>query len=67
MDEPLSSLDAALRYKTLAFFIRLIHDLKLSMIWVSHDTIEVQAICDELIAIERGEIAQRGTPDSGPE
>ena len=62
MDEPLSSLDAALRYKTLAFFIRLVNDLKLSMIWVSHDAIEVQAICDELIAIERGQIKHRGNP-----
>jgi molybdate transport system ATP-binding protein len=62
MDEPLSSLDLALRYKTLAFFIRLVNDLKLSMIWVSHDAIEVQAICDELIAIERGEFTHRGNP-----
>ena len=62
MDEPLSSLEAALRYKTLAFFIRLVHDLEMSMIWVSHDAIEVQAICNELIAIERGAITQRGNP-----
>jgi len=62
MDEPLSSLDAMLRYKTLAFFIRLIDDLKMSMIWVSHDAIEVQAICDELIAIDHGKVTQRGKP-----
>ena len=62
MDEPLSSLDAALRYKTLAFFIRLVNDLKISMIWVSHDAIEVQAICDELITIDQGEVTHRGQP-----
>ena len=62
MDEPLSSLDAALRDQTLAFFIRLVNDLKISMIWVSHDPIEVQSICDELITIDRGKVTQQGDP-----
>ena len=62
MDEPLSSLDAALRDQTLAFFIRLVNDLKISMIWVSHDPIEVQSICDELITIDRGKVIQQGDP-----
>ena len=62
MDEPLSSLDAALRDKTLAFFIRLVNDLKISIIWVSHDAVEVQAICDELITIDRGKVTQQGDP-----
>ena len=62
MDEPLSSLDAALRYRTLAFFIRLINDLEISLIWVSHDAIEVQAICDHLITIDQGQVTHRGTP-----
>ena len=62
MDEPLSSLDAALRYKTLAFFMRLVNDLKISIIWVSHDAIEVQAICDQLIAIDQGKVTQQGPP-----
>lgn len=62
MDEPLSSLDDTLRYRTLEFFIRLVNDLKLSMIWVSHDPIEVQAICDQLIAIDQGQVTKRGRP-----
>ncbi len=62
MDEPLSSLDATLRYKTLAFFIRLVEDLNLNMIWVSHDPIEVQAICDWLFAIDHGNITKHGKP-----
>ena len=60
MDEPLSSLDAATRYQTLAFFMRLVSDLKLTMIWVSHDAVEVQAICDELIVLDGGNVKQRG-------
>ena len=62
LDEPLSSLDAALRYSTLTFFIRLVNEMNLSMIWVSHDAIEVQAICDELITIDRGNITNQGKP-----
>jgi molybdate transport system ATP-binding protein len=62
MDEPLSSLDAGLRYSTLPFFIRLVKEMAVNLIWVSHDAIEIQAICDEVLVIEQGNMIERGSP-----
>jgi molybdopterin-binding protein len=32
------------------------------MVWVSHDAIELQAVCDELVAFDSGHVVARGTP-----
>jgi ABC-type glutathione transport system ATPase component len=33
------------------------------MLYVTHDPVEVAALCDEVLVIERGRFVRRGKPD----
>ncbi len=61
-DEPLSNLDARLR-RSMREEIRSIQQrLKLTVAYVTHDQSEALAVSDQIIVMERGTIAQAGTP-----
>ncbi len=61
-DEPLSNLDARLR-RSMREEIRGIQQrLKLTVAYVTHDQSEALAVSDQIIVMERGNIAQAGTP-----
>jgi molybdate transport system ATP-binding protein len=62
LDEPLSALDHRLRYSILPFLHRVRDEFSLPMIWVSHDAVEVQSLCDELIVVRSGQAIDRGRP-----
>jgi len=62
LDEPLAALDLPLRRKLLPFLARVRHELTVPMLLVSHDPIEVQALCDELVVLRRGAVIARGAP-----
>ena len=62
LDEPLASLDAALRRKVLPFLRRVRDEFALPMLLVSHDPVEVQALCDDLVVLNEGRIVARGDP-----
>jgi molybdate transport system ATP-binding protein len=62
LDEPLASLDAALRRKVLPFLRRVRDEFALPMLLVSHDPVEVQALCDDLVVLNEGRIVARGEP-----
>lgn len=62
LDEPLAALDLPLRRRLLVFLRRLRAGLTVPMLLVSHDPIEVQALCDELLVLRRGEVIARGEP-----
>lgn len=62
LDEPLAALDHGLRYKILPFLRSIREEFETPMVLVSHDPIEVQALCDHLIVLRRGEIIARGAP-----
>lgn len=61
-DEPLSNLDAKLRRK-MREDIRVIQlELGLTSVYVTHDQEEALAVSDKIIVMNKGEIAQEGTP-----
>ncbi len=62
LDEPLASLDLPLRRRLLPFLRRVRAELTVPMLLVSHDPIEVQALCDEILVLERGRVIARGEP-----
>jgi iron(III) transport system ATP-binding protein len=61
-DEPLSNLDAKLRRRVRQEIRELQQSLDLTVIYVTHDQEEALAVSDEVIVMDRGCIAQQGTP-----
>ena len=61
-DEPLSNLDAALRVNTRIEIAKLHHDLKATMVYVTHDQVEAMTLADRIVVINAGQIEQIGTP-----
>jgi molybdate transport system ATP-binding protein len=63
LDEPLASLDAARKSEILPYFVRLRDEIKLPMVYVSHDGNEVRALANRIIMIEAGRVAATGNAD----
>ncbi|HSU43195.1 MAG TPA: ABC transporter ATP-binding protein [Casimicrobiaceae bacterium] len=61
-DEPLSNLDAKLRRRVRQEIRELQQSLDLTVIYVTHDQEEALAVSDQVIVMDRGKIAQQGTP-----
>jgi multiple sugar transport system ATP-binding protein len=61
-DEPLSNLDAKLRGELRVEIKRLHHELKNTMIYVTHDQIEAMTLADRIAIMKGGVIQQLGTP-----
>lgn len=62
LDEPLASLDLKLRRRILPFLQRVRDSFNLPMLVVSHDPVELQALCEDLIVLRRGCIQATGQP-----
>ncbi len=62
LDEPLASLDRPLKQRLLAHLARIRDEFSVPMIYVSHAEEEVRSLCDEVLLISQGRIAQRGAP-----
>lgn len=56
LDEPLSSLDRARKQAVLPFLGRIRDELRIPMLYVSHDPAEIAALCDEVSTIAGGSI-----------
>jgi molybdate transport system ATP-binding protein len=73
LDEPLASLDLALKAKIIPHLARIRDEFQLPMLYITHDREEVTALCDEVVSLKRGRItareralaAARGRPDQG--
>jgi len=63
-DEPLSNLDAKLRRRVRQEIRELQQSLQLTVLYVTHDQSEALAVSDQIIVMERGRIAQQGTPQT---
>ena len=61
-DEPLSNLDARLRREMREEIRSLQQRLQLTVAYVTHDQNEALAVSDQIIVMDHGVIAQRGTP-----
>ena len=59
LDEPLSSLDTFLKRRLLALFSEVTAVLKVPVIYVSHDIVEIQELCQKVALIERGAIVRK--------
>jgi molybdate transport system ATP-binding protein len=59
LDEPLSGVDHALRSRVLVYLVRVRQEFGVPMIYVSHDAEEMEAICDEVLVMERGRVIGR--------
>lgn len=62
LDEPLASLDQALRAKSLALLQRIRAEFSLPMLFVSHSAQEVAALCDNVAVLDRGQMVRCGPP-----
>ncbi|MFP3984614.1 MAG: ABC transporter ATP-binding protein [Candidatus Bathyarchaeia archaeon] len=62
LDEPLGALDAKIRNELRYEIKRLVKDLQLTAIHVTHDQAEAMAISDRIAVMKRGRILQTGTP-----
>ena len=61
-DEPLSNLDAQLRVAMRLELANLHKSLKTTMIYVTHDQVEAMTLADKIVVLDRGRIAQIGSP-----
>jgi len=61
-DEPLSNLDARLRRSMREEIRGLQQRLGLTVAYVTHDQSEALAVSDQIIVMDRGDVAQAGTP-----
>ena len=61
-DEPLSNLDAKLRVTMRTEIRRIQQEAGITAIYVTHDQSEAMALSDQIIIMEKGIVAQIGTP-----
>lgn len=62
MDEPLSNLDAKLRFHTRAEITKLHRRLGVTTIYVTHDQTEAMSMASRIVVMNQGIIQQIGTP-----
>jgi iron(III) transport system ATP-binding protein len=63
LDEPFSALDAALRIQVRAEVARIVRDVSVTTIFVTHDQDEAFVLGDRVAVLRNGYIEQVGTPD----
>ncbi|MEP6662084.1 MAG: ATP-binding cassette domain-containing protein [Verrucomicrobiota bacterium] len=56
LDEPLASLDNALKVKIVPYLIRIRDEFRLPMLYVTHDFDEVSALCEHSLRLDHGRI-----------
>lgn len=62
LDEPLSNLDAALQAQMRLELVRLHHELRSTMIYVTHDQLEAMTMADRVVVLNHGKVEQIGSP-----
>jgi len=62
LDEPLASLDAALKERLVPYLLRIRDEFTIPMIYVTHSPDEVVALCDDALILRSGKMEKRGRP-----
>lgn len=62
LDEPFSALDSALRQNLRKLVKQFQRDLKISMVYVTHDQEEAFTMSDRILVLYNGKVQQYGTP-----
>jgi len=63
LDEPLSSLDIALKRRLIPYLQRIRDELRVPILYVTHDPDEVAELCEEVLVLEKGRCIARGAPN----
>ena len=59
LDEPLNSLDFALKQKSLALIMQMIRKYKIPTLYISHDPNELKALADHILMFSKSDIRLR--------
>jgi len=62
-DEPLTVIDPHLKWKLRRKLKQIHHELKLTLIYVTHDQVEALTFADQVIVMARGRVVQAGSPE----
>src|SRR5580658_6491674 len=62
MDEPFAAVDAQIRQELRQWLVRLHQDLKLTIVFVTHDQEEAMEVAKRIVIFSKGRIEQIGTP-----
>jgi molybdate transport system ATP-binding protein len=62
LDEPLASLDTALKDRILPYLAKIRDEFGIPMLLVSHSADEIVALCDEVLVLDAGRCVRRGSP-----
>lgn len=62
LDEPFSNLDASLRQTMREDVRRILHEAKVTTVFVTHDQEEALRLADELVIMDNGRVLQSGAP-----
>ncbi|MEQ8194521.1 MAG: ABC transporter ATP-binding protein [Rhodospirillales bacterium] len=63
LDEPFSDLDVTLRAQIREDTLKLLRDLNIASLMVTHDPEEAMYMADRILVMEQGRIVQSGTPE----
>jgi len=61
MDEPFTGLDLAFRERFVPYLLRVRDELRMPIIYVSHDTDEVRRIADQVVVLKGGQVVAAGS------
>jgi glycerol transport system ATP-binding protein len=63
-DEPLTVIDPHLKWQLRRKLKQIHHELKLTLIYVTHDQVEALTFADQVVVMTRGKVVQMDTPEA---
>src|SRR4029079_13963559 len=63
-DEPLTVIDPHLKWQLRRKLKQIHHELKLTLIYVTHDQVEALTFADEVVVMTNGRVVQKGGPQA---